>query len=110
MLPRASVCAQRINEVLETPLSLKDGAGAEQSAEQKGTIEFRNVSFRYPGSEDLIVRMDEYSSTQKMCAIALLENETGDSFSVSKQVKYFSGHPPMDEAFHWGLRWVAGRK
>ncbi len=45
-----------------------------------------------------------------MCAIALLENETGDSFSVSKQVKYFSGHPPMDEAFHWGLRWVAGRK
>ena len=47
---------------------------------------------------------------QKVCAIALLENETGDSFSVSKQVKYFSGHPPMDEAFHWGLRWVAGRK
>ena len=68
------------------------------------------VTLRCPGSEDLIVRMDEYSESMKMCAIALLENETGDSFSVSKQVKYFSSHPPMDEAFHWGLRWVAGRK
>ncbi len=80
----------------------------------EGAVNWREangvVTLRYPGSEDLIVRMDEYSSTQKMCAIALLENETGDSFSVSKQVKYFSSHPPMDEAFHWGLRWVAGRK
>ena len=80
----------------------------------EGAVNWREangvVTLRYPGSEDLIVRMDEYSITQKMCAIALLENETGDSFSVSKQVKYFSGHPPMDQAFNWGLRWVAGRK
>ena len=80
----------------------------------EGAVNWREangvVTLRYPGSEDLIVRMDEYSSTQKMCAIALLENETGDSFSVSKQVKYFAGHPPMDAAFNWGLRWVAGRK
>lgn len=68
------------------------------------------VTLRYPGSEDLIVRMDEYSSTQTMCAIALLENVNGDSFSVEKQVKYFQGHRVMDEAYHWGLKWVAGRK
>lgn len=68
------------------------------------------VTLRYPGSEDLIVRMDEYSSTQTMCAIALLENVNGDSFSVEKQVKYFQGHRYMDEAYHWGLKWVAGRK
>lgn len=68
------------------------------------------VTLRYPGSEDLIVRMDEYSTNHKMCAIALLENVNGDSFSVEKQVKYFAGHRPMDEAYHWGLQWVAGRK
>ena len=68
------------------------------------------VTLRYPGSEDLIVRMDEYSSTQTMCAIALLENVNGDSFSVEKQVRYFQGHRQMDEAYHWGLKWVAGRK
>ena len=68
------------------------------------------VTVRYPGSEDLIVRMDEYSSSQTMCAIALLENVNGDSFSVEKQVKYFQGHRKMDEAYHWGLKWVAGKK
>ncbi len=68
------------------------------------------VTLRYPGSDDLIVKMDEYSTTQKMCAIALLENVNGDSFSVEKQVRFFNGHRDMDEAFHWGLRWVAGRK
>ena len=68
------------------------------------------VTVRYPGSEDLIVRMDEYSANQNMCAIALLENVNGDSFSVEKQVRYFPGHRQMDEAYHWGLKWVAGRK
>lgn len=68
------------------------------------------VTVRYPGSEDLIVRMDEYSTNLKMCAIALMENVNGDSFSVEKQVKFFAGHRQMDQAFNWGLQWVAGRK
>ncbi len=68
------------------------------------------VTLHYPGSEDLIVRMDEYSTNRKMCAIALLENVNGDSFSVEKQVRYFDSHRLMDEAYHWGLKWVAGKK
>ncbi len=68
------------------------------------------VTLRYPGSEDIIVRMDEYSSSKVMCAIALLENVNGDSFSVEKQVRYFEGHRDMDEAYSWGLRWKKGRK
>ena len=68
------------------------------------------VTIRYPGSEDVIVRMDEYSTNLKMCAIALLENTDGETFSVEKQVKFFPAHPAMDQAFHWGLRWVPGKK
>ncbi len=68
------------------------------------------VTLRYPGSDDLIVRMDEYSTTKRMCAIALLENVNGDTFSVEKVVRFFDGHRDMDAAFHWGLNWVAGRK
>lgn len=68
------------------------------------------VTVRYPGNEDIVVRMDEYSASKKMCAIALFENIDGNSFSVEKQVRYFDGHRAMDEAYHWGLRWVAGRK
>ena len=55
MLPRAQVSAQRIMEVIETPLTIFDGEGEEASepveADAKpGTVEFRNVTFRYPGA------------------------------------------------------------
>lgn len=59
--------------------------------------------------QDIIVRMDEYSTTQKMCAIALLENQN-NTFSVEKIIRFFSGHSEMDMAFGWGLEWVPGRK
>lgn len=68
------------------------------------------VTLRYPGNEDIIVRMDEYNNARRMCAIALLENDGGDGFSVEKQVRFFDGHAQMDKAYNWGLRWVAGRK
>jgi tellurite resistance protein TerA len=68
------------------------------------------VTVKYPGSQDIIVRMDEYGTTQKMCAIALLENVRNETFSVEKVVRFFDGHPQMDRAFNWGLRWVPGKK
>lgn len=68
------------------------------------------VTVRSPGSQDIIVRMDEYNTSDKMCAIALIENVNGDNFSVEKLVRFFSGHEQMDRAYGWGMRWVAGRK
>ena len=68
------------------------------------------VTLRYPGNEDIIVRMDEYNNARRMCAIALLENNGDDGFSVEKQVSFFDGHAQMDKAYNWGLRWVPGRK
>ncbi|MCL1832546.1 MAG: ABC transporter ATP-binding protein/permease [Oscillospiraceae bacterium] len=53
MLPRASVSAKRINEVLDTVPKVKDGAGKVTSQKsQKGTIVFNNVSFKYPDAEN----------------------------------------------------------
>ena len=49
MLPRAQVSARRICEVLETRSRIQDGAGHPSTAKQ-GCIEFKNVSFRYPGA------------------------------------------------------------
>lgn len=68
------------------------------------------VTVKCPGADDLIVRMDEYGSTKTMCAIAMLENSNDRTFSVEKIVQFFTGHKAMDEAFHWGMKWVAGRK
>ncbi|MDE5753047.1 MAG: TerD family protein [Oscillospiraceae bacterium] len=68
------------------------------------------VTLKCPGSQDLIVRMDDYSSSQKMCAIAMLENQNDQTFSVEKLIRFFDGHKLMDRAFGWGMDWIAGRK
>lgn len=68
------------------------------------------VTIRYPKAEDLIVKMDEYNSSDRMCGLALLENMNDETFSVEKIVRFFPGHEALGQAFHWGLRWKAGRK
>lgn len=68
------------------------------------------VTVKCPGNQDIKVRMDEYGSSKTMCAIALLENKNGESFSIEKIVRFFNGHQDMDRAFNWGLHWVAGHK
>ena len=51
MLPAAQVSAERINEVLERDVNIKEGSVSE--GREQGTVEFNNVSFRYPhASED----------------------------------------------------------
>lgn len=68
------------------------------------------VTIKYPGAEDIIVKMDTYNSNDKMCALALLENQNDETFSVEKLVRFFPGHEAVDRAYGWGMRWVAGRK
>ena len=55
LLPRASVSAKRINEVLEMPLSIKDGTKENGIDGKKGEVEFRNVSFCYPDAEKDVI-------------------------------------------------------
>ncbi|MBP3488050.1 MAG: ABC transporter ATP-binding protein [Roseburia sp.] len=47
LLPRALVSAKRINEVLDTPLSVPEGIGRTSAPGREGEIEFKDVSFRY---------------------------------------------------------------
>ena len=68
------------------------------------------VTVRCPGSQDIIVKMDEHGSNDGMCAIALLENYNNETFTVEKVVRFFKGHEPMDRNFGWGLQWKPGRK
>lgn len=79
--------------------------GAANWGEAKGV-----VTVKCPGSQELIVRMDEYGSDLAMCAIAMFENDNDKTFSVEKIVRFFRGHQFMDEAFGWGLKWVHGTK
>jgi ATP-binding cassette, subfamily B, multidrug efflux pump len=56
MIPRASVSAQRISEVLETEPSIKDPVdGKKFTGAARGLVEFQNVSFKYPGAEEYVL-------------------------------------------------------
>ena len=54
--PRASVSANRINEVLKTESKIKDGNIDKDSTGLKGVIEFKNVGFKYPGAEEYVLK------------------------------------------------------
>ena len=55
MLPRAQVSANRINEVLDTKITIKDGKINEDISKEKGTVEFKNVSFKYPDADEYVL-------------------------------------------------------
>ena len=55
MWPRAQVSARRINEVLETEESLKNG-NFKGKTEETGTVEFKNVSFKYPDADEYLLK------------------------------------------------------
>ena len=56
MLPRASVSANRINEVIETDEAIKDSKEPKKlNPSKKGFVEFKNVSFRYPDSDEEVL-------------------------------------------------------
>ncbi|MDP4089673.1 MAG: ABC transporter ATP-binding protein [Bacillota bacterium] len=57
MIPRASVAAQRVAEVLETETVINDPKSPKRFDQNlKGVVEFNNVSFRYPGAEDDVIK------------------------------------------------------
>ncbi len=56
MLPRAQVSADRINEVLDTEPSIKDGTKDDGIKGLEGVVEFRNVSFKYPDADEYLIR------------------------------------------------------
>jgi len=56
MLPRASASAGRINEVLAMPPGLKDSPDARVPGQEHGHLEFRNVTFTFPGAEEPAIR------------------------------------------------------
>jgi ATP-binding cassette, subfamily B, multidrug efflux pump len=57
MIPRASVSAERVSEVLETEPVINDPAApVKYNGDMKGLVEFKKVSFRYPGAEDDVLK------------------------------------------------------
>lgn len=56
ILPRASVAARRIQEVLDTHPTIVDGTRTEGQQGVTGEVEFKNVSFHYPDAEECVLK------------------------------------------------------
>lgn len=54
--PRAQVSAKRINEILDENVKIVDGKLDGRSTKEKGTVEFRNVSFKYPDADEYLLK------------------------------------------------------
>lgn len=68
------------------------------------------VTIKYPGAEDIIIKMDTFNSSQIMCGLALLQNVNNETFSVEKLVQFYNGHESLDKAHGWNMRWTPGKK
>ncbi|MFS0781203.1 ABC transporter ATP-binding protein [Bacillus sp. 1P06AnD] len=64
MMPRAAVAANRINEVLDTELSITDGFVHDEATKEKGAVEFRHVSFKYPDSSEYVLKDISFTAAQ----------------------------------------------
>ncbi|MGN1342342.1 MAG: ABC transporter ATP-binding protein [Bacilli bacterium] len=80
MLPRAEVSAKRINEVLEAKTTVQNGSVKENANGLKGTVEFKNVSFKYPDADEYI--LENISFTAKRGETVAFIGSTGSGKST----------------------------
>ncbi len=89
-LPRAAVSGDRIADVLETELLIKDPELPKQfPAPFKGTVEFRNVSFRYPGAEENILHNISFTALPGQTTAFLGTTGSGKSTIVSLIPRFY---------------------
>jgi ATP-binding cassette subfamily B protein len=90
ILPRASVSGDRIAAVLETEPVIKDPQNPQQFPEPfKGTIEFRNVNFRYPGAEEDVLHDISFTAKPGQTTAFIGTTGSGKSSIVSLVPRFY---------------------
>lgn len=87
ILPRAQVSASRINEVLDTDISVKDGNV--ETKKEVGTIEFKNVSFKYPDAEEYVLRNISFKANKGDTVAFIGSTGSGKSTLVNLIVRFY---------------------
>ncbi len=89
LLPRASVSAKRINEVLETKPVIIDGDKKEGKMGAQGTIEFKNVSFQYPGAADCVLENISFQAGKGETVAFIGSTGSGKSTLISLIPRFY---------------------
>lgn len=88
MVPRAMVSVKRINEVMDTDLSIKEGT-FEGSTELKGVVEFRNVNFKYPDAEEYILKDISFKANQGETVAFIGSTGSGKSTLINLVPRFY---------------------
>ena len=90
MLPRASVSARRINEVLETEPNIKDKEQTKKfNQDKKGLVEFKNVSFRYPDADTEILEDIDFTAEPGKTTAIIGSTGSGKSTVVNLIPRFY---------------------
>lgn len=89
MLPRASVSAKRINEILDTVPSVKDGKGVIPDTSVKGLIEFKNVSFKYPDADEYVLRNISFTASKGQTVAFIGSTGSGKSTLIDLVPRFY---------------------
>jgi ATP-binding cassette, subfamily B, multidrug efflux pump len=90
MLPRASVSAKRVDEVILSPLSINDpDSSAEFDADQKGVVRFEDVSFRYPDAKEDMLSHISFAALPGQTTAILGGTGSGKSTLVQLIPRFF---------------------
>ena len=88
MLPRAQVSAERINEVLETKNSVIEGNFKEKTKET-GTVEFKNVSFKYPDAEEYVLKNISFKANKGETVAFIGSTGSGKSTLINLVPRFY---------------------
>lgn len=90
MIPRASVAATRINEVMEAKVSIRDGEGeARPREDRKGEVVFDHVDFAYPGAEECTLRDINFTARKGETVAFIGSTGSGKSTLVNLIPRFF---------------------
>jgi len=89
LLPRATVSAKRINEVLETKPVIMDGDKKDGEVGVQGTIEFKNVSFQYPGAADYVLENISFQAGKGETVAFIGSTGSGKSTLISLIPRFY---------------------
>ena len=89
MFPRASVSEARINEVLDTKISIEDGTISKDITAERGTVEFKNVSFKYPDAKEYLLRNISFKAEQGQTVAFIGSTGSGKSTLINLIPRFY---------------------
>lgn len=89
MLPRVSVAANRVLEVIETRLSIRDGEKTDSPRGKEGEIEFRDVSFKYPDAGDYVLKNISFTARKGETVAFIGATGSGKSTLINLAPRFY---------------------